>query len=89
MIKKNELPRFAKDKDLQLYDGRLCLEMMIKQGIELPEMDSESRLNYRTRILDIHPEYRDILRNAGYTKLTGFFEETWRQYKKVNSTVFQ
>ncbi|WP_273854068.1 hypothetical protein [Guptibacillus spartinae] len=44
--------------------------------------NSASRLNYRNRLYKVHPEYEEILKEAGYSKTISFFDDTWKIYKE-------
>lgn len=40
------------------------------------------RRNYANRLLDLYPEYQNIIRNAGYRDILSFFHETYKIYKE-------
>ena len=89
-IKRGILSRFSKE---ELEQIRLERRRIISEKIECirnkvigdeqfhTATNSALRLKYGRDFFEIHPEYRQTLKEAGYLKVSTFLDEAWKMYK--------
>jgi hypothetical protein len=65
-------------KDMELESLRI---MVLEDEKFQPATNHPLRMTYENRLFELHPKYREILREAGYTMLESFFDETWKIFK--------